>query len=54
MPAGVEKLVEMLSVVEPEVVKLDGLKDALAPVGSPLAVKLTVPVNPFPGVSVTP
>jgi hypothetical protein len=52
-PAGVEALVGTLSVVEPEVVKLEGLNDALAPAGSPVTLKLTVPLNPLPGVSVT-
>ena len=52
VPAGVEVLVGTLSVVDPEVVRLEGLNDAVAPVGSPLTLKLTVPVNPFSGVSV--
>jgi len=43
----------MLSVVEPELVKLEGLNDAVAPVGSPLTLKSTVPVNPVLGVSLT-
>jgi hypothetical protein len=34
-------------VEEPEVVTEGGLKLAVAPAGSPLALKLTVPVNPF-------
>jgi hypothetical protein len=34
-------------VEEPEVVTVRGLKLAFAPAGSPLAVKVTVPVNPF-------
>jgi len=53
VPAGAEKLVATLSVVEPEVFKVEGLNDPVAPVGSPLTLKLTVPVNPLPGVSVT-
>ena len=52
VPTGVEVLVGTLSVVDPEVVRLEGLNDAVAPVGSPLTLKLTVPVNPFSGVSV--
>jgi len=32
---------------EPEVVIVGGLKLAFAPVGSPLALKVTVPVKPF-------
>jgi len=52
LPDAVELLVCMASAVEPEVVRLEGLKDALAPVGSPLILKLTVPVNPVLGVSV--
>jgi hypothetical protein len=53
VPAGVETLVKMLSVVEPEVVRLKGTNKAVASVGSPLTLKLTVPVNPFAGVRVT-
>ena len=47
-PAGVEASVGMLRVVEPEVVKLGGLNDPVAPVGSPLTLKVTVPLNPLP------
>ncbi len=43
----------MLTVVEPEVFTVVGLKVAVTPEGSPLALKLTVPVNPPPGVTVT-
>jgi hypothetical protein len=50
---GVEEFVVMLNVVEPEVLKLEGLNVPVAPVGSPLMLKLTVPVNPFAWVTVT-
>jgi Na+/pantothenate symporter len=45
---GVEAIVEMLSVLEPEVVKLEGLNNPVAPEGSPVTLKLTVPLNPLP------
>ena len=47
VPTGVEELVVMLNVVEPEVLKVEGLNVAVAPVGSPLTLKLTVPENPL-------
>jgi hypothetical protein len=53
VPTGVEELVVMLSVVELEVFKVGGLNVPVAPMGSPLTLKSTVPVNPLPGVSVT-
>jgi hypothetical protein len=40
-------------VVDPDVVTVAGLKLAVAPEGRPLALKLTVPVNPVTGVTVT-
>jgi hypothetical protein len=39
-------------VEEPDVVTEVGLNEALAPVGSPLTLKATVPVKPFAGVIV--
>ena len=54
VPAGVGALtpVEMVMVEEPEPVTESGLKPAVAPAGSPLAAKLTVPPKPFDGVIV--
>jgi hypothetical protein len=40
-------------VVDPDVFTAVGLKVAIAPEGRPLALKLTVPVNPVTGVTVT-
>ena len=45
-------LVATVMVVEPEVVTVAGLKEAVAPVGSPLTVNETVPLKPFDGVTV--
>jgi hypothetical protein len=47
----VEVLVVTVSVVWPEVVTVLGLNEALAPAGRPVTLKLTVPVNPAPGVT---
>lgn len=44
VPVGVLTAVEMVPVVEPEVVIDAGLNTALAPVGRPLALNVTVPV----------
>ena len=46
MPAGVELLVETVIVDEPDPLTEVGLKLALAPVGRPLALRPTDPVNP--------
>lgn len=46
-------LVTTVIVVEPGVLTVGGLKLAVAPLGSPLTLKLTGPVNPFVGVTVT-
>jgi len=46
-------LVVMLIVDEPEVFTEAGLKLAPAPAGNPLTPKLTVPLNPPLGVTVT-
>jgi hypothetical protein len=45
--------VDTVIVVDPDVVTVVGLKVAVAPDGRPPALKLTVPVNPAPGVKVT-
>jgi hypothetical protein len=53
LPGGFELVVVTVSVEEPEPLREVGLKLALAPEGKPLALKATVPVNPFCGVAVT-
>ena len=53
MPAGVEAEVDTLSVEEPEPPLIElGLKLALAPLGNPLTLRLTVLVKPPEGVTV--
>ena len=52
LPAGVAVLVVTVIVEDPDVVTDDGLKLAVAPEGSPLTLKVTVPVNPPDGVTV--
>ena len=53
MPAGVLALVATLKALLPAPPLIEvGLNVALAPVGSPLALKLTVPVKPPDGVTV--
>jgi len=52
VPVGVVALVVTVMVDEPEVVTDAGLKLALAPAGSPLELKVTVPVKPPDGVTV--
>jgi len=47
VPAGVEDDVVMLSVDEPEPVTDAGLNVPVAPVGSPLTPKVTVPAKQF-------
>lgn len=47
MPAGVVVEVLIASWVLPEPVTDDGVKLALAPVGSPVTAKLVVAANPF-------
>jgi hypothetical protein len=42
-PVGVVLRVETVSVEDPEAMMLAGTKDAVAPAGKPLALKLTVP-----------
>lgn len=52
MPVGVVLEVATLNVEEPEPPPTEaGLKIAVAPLGSPLALKLTVAVNPFIGLT---
>jgi hypothetical protein len=47
VPVGVLTAVEIVPVVVPEVVTDGGLNTALAPVGRPLALNVTVPVYPL-------
>jgi hypothetical protein len=47
VPVGVVLAVVTVIVEEPEPVTERGLKVALAPDGSPLVLKVTVPANPF-------
>ena len=51
-PGGVVALVETLMVVEPAAVTDAGLNEAVAPEGRPLALKLTMPLNPVPAATV--
>ena len=53
VPGGVVLLVLTVRVEEPEPVIEVGLKLAVAPPGSPLALKITLPLNPFNAVTVT-
>ncbi len=53
VPVGVLRMVLTVKADEPEVVMDEGLKLALARRGSPLTLKLTVPLKPEPGVMVT-
>jgi hypothetical protein len=53
VPAGLELEVAMFRVDEPEPPFTEaGLKLAVAPVGNPLTLRPTVPVNPLEGVTV--
>lgn len=52
VPVGVEVLVVTVIVEEPEPATEGGLKLALAPAGNPLALRVTVPVNPPEAVTV--
>ena len=45
--AGVEQLVDTESVEDPETLIDAGVKLAVAPAGTPLTLRLTVPVKPF-------
>jgi hypothetical protein len=53
VPAGVLLAVVTASVELPEPVTEVGVKLPLAPLGNPLALRLTVPVNPFSAPTVT-
>ena len=53
LPVGVVLAVVTVMVDEPEVVTDGGLKLAVAFAGNPLALNVTVPVNPPVGVTVT-
>ena len=53
LPTGVVNPVETVIVVDPEPVTVEGVKLALAPAGRPVALKLTVALNPSMGVTVT-
>ena len=53
VPAGVLPLVLILITVDPEPTRVFGLKLADALAGSPLALKVTVPVKPPEAVTVT-
>jgi len=46
VPRGAERVVETLIVELPEPVTLDGLNEAVTPLGKPLTLRLTVPENP--------
>ncbi len=52
LPVGVVAAVVTVMVDEPELLTDDGLKLAVAPAGNPLALKLTLPLNPPDGVTV--
>ena len=47
LPPGVFGVVVTLSVEVPDPVMDDGVSDAMVSAGKPLALKPTVPVNPF-------
>ncbi len=53
LPTGVVLAVVIVMMVDPEPLTEEGLKLALAPAGSPVALKLTLPANPPDGVTVT-
>ena len=53
VPLGVVVAVLTVMVEEPGVLTDAGLKCAVAPIGSPLTLNVTVPVNPPNGVVVT-
>ena len=52
MPAGVEDDVDTLTVEVPDPVTDVGLNVAVAPVGNPLALSATLPLNPLKAVTV--
>jgi hypothetical protein len=47
LPIGVLPVVVMVSVEDPDVLIDAGENDGVAPLGKPLALRLTVPVKPF-------
>jgi len=53
VPVGVLRMVLTVKVDEPDVVMDEGLKLAFARRGSPLTLRLTVPLKPEPGGTVT-
>lgn len=53
MPVGVEVEVFTVKVEDPESETELGEKLAFAPEGNPLTLKLTFPVNPYEGVTLT-
>jgi hypothetical protein len=53
LPVGVLAVVVMVSVELPDVVMYVGAKEGEAPVGKPVAVKLTWPLNPFSAATFT-
>jgi hypothetical protein len=53
VPGGVELEVLTAMVVEPEPETEVGEKLAVAPEGNPATLKLTIPLNPFEGVTLT-
>ncbi len=53
MPVGVEPEVCTVKVEDPEPETEPGPKLAAAPEGNPLTLKLTFPVNPLDGVTLT-
>ena len=46
LPVDVLPVVVTVRVERPDIVTVAGLKVAVAPVGSPLTVNVTIPVNP--------
>jgi len=52
-PAAIELAVEMVRVDDPDVLMDDALNLAVAPVGKPVTLSVTVPVNPFCAATLT-
>ena len=53
MPSGVAVEVLTVKVEDPELETEAGVKLAVAPVGNPVTLRLTLPVNPLEGVTLT-
>jgi hypothetical protein len=53
VPSGVEVEVFTVTIEDPEPEIEAGAKLAVAPVGNPVILKLTFPVNPLTGVTLT-